>query len=77
MEIDKKRPNCPVLDVDGVISGGKQFDLDITLPEDLFFQLPVLSVLPQRILPTPNASGDLQTLLLQTQNVQLLLQKYA
>ena len=34
MEIDKKRPHCPVLDVDGVISGGKQFDLDITLPED-------------------------------------------
>ena len=33
MEIDKK-PQCPVLDVDGVISGGKQFDLDITLPED-------------------------------------------
>ena len=33
MEMDKK-PHCPVLDVDGVISGGKQFDLDITLPED-------------------------------------------
>ena len=33
MEIDKK-PHCPILDVDGVISGGKQFDLDITLPED-------------------------------------------
>ena len=29
MEMDKK-PHCPVLDVDGVISGGKQFDLDIT-----------------------------------------------
>ena len=31
---DCKKPYCPVLDVDGVISGGKQFDLDITLPED-------------------------------------------
>ena len=29
-----KTPFCPVLDVDGVIAGGKQFDLDITLPED-------------------------------------------
>lgn len=34
MEMDGKRPFCPILDVDGVISGGKQFDLDITLPED-------------------------------------------
>ena len=35
MEMEEnKRPHCPVLDVDGVISGGKQFDLDITLPED-------------------------------------------
>jgi len=34
MEFDGKKPYCPVLDVDGVISGGKQFDLDITLPED-------------------------------------------
>lgn len=25
---------CPVLDVDGVLATGKQFDLDITLPED-------------------------------------------
>ena len=33
MEMDKNR-TCPILDVDGVISGGKQFDLDITLPED-------------------------------------------
>ena len=32
MEFDKKM--CPVLDVDGVIAGGKQFDLDIRLPED-------------------------------------------
>ena len=32
MEMNKK-PHCPVLDVDGVISGGKQFDLDITLPD--------------------------------------------
>lgn len=34
MEIDYNKPACPILDVDGVISGGKQFDLDITLPED-------------------------------------------
>ena len=30
---DCKKPYCPILDVDGVISGGKQFDLDITLPD--------------------------------------------
>lgn len=34
MDMEDKKPFCPVLDVDGVISGGKQFDLDITLPED-------------------------------------------
>lgn len=34
MEMDNRKPFCPILDVDGVISGGKQFDLDITLPED-------------------------------------------
>ena len=34
MEMEEKKSFCPVLDVDGVISGGKQFDLDITLPED-------------------------------------------
>lgn len=33
MEIDKK-PICPVIDIDGVSAAGKQFDLDITLPED-------------------------------------------
>ena len=33
MEMDNKKPFCPVPDVDGVISGGKQFDLDITLPD--------------------------------------------
>ena len=33
MELEGKK-HCPILDVDGVISGGKQFDLDITLPED-------------------------------------------
>lgn len=33
MEMDSKKPFCPVLDVDGVIAGGKQFDLDITLPD--------------------------------------------
>lgn len=34
MDLENKKPCCPILDVDGVISGGKQFDLDITLPED-------------------------------------------
>ena len=34
MDMDCRKPTCPILDVDGVISGGKQFDLDITLPED-------------------------------------------
>ena len=30
----KPQPHCPVIDVDGVIANGKQFDLDITLPKD-------------------------------------------
>ena len=34
MEMDCNKPTCPDIDVDGVISGGKQFDLDIMLPED-------------------------------------------
>ena len=33
MEMEDKKRFCPILDVDGVISGGKQFDLDITLPD--------------------------------------------
>lgn len=33
MDMESKKNCCPVLDVDGVISGGKQFDLDITLPD--------------------------------------------
>ena len=32
MEYDKNI--CPVVDIDGVITTGKQFDLDITLPKD-------------------------------------------
>lgn len=32
MDIEKNF--CPVIDVEGVISSGKQFDIDITLPED-------------------------------------------
>ncbi len=32
MDCDKSI--CPVVDIDGVIACGKQFDLDITLPED-------------------------------------------
>ena len=32
MEFDKNI--CPVLDVDGIIASGKQFDLEIRLPED-------------------------------------------
>lgn len=34
MENENKKPHCPILDVDGVISGGKQFDIDVTLPQD-------------------------------------------
>lgn len=33
MEMEFKKPECPKIDIDGVISKGKQFDLDITLPE--------------------------------------------
>lgn len=33
-EEEKKKPHCPVVDVDGFIAKGKQFDLDITLPND-------------------------------------------
>lgn len=34
--IEKPKPPCPcqIVDVDGVIEKGKQFDIDITLPED-------------------------------------------
>ncbi len=31
-EIENKK--CPDIDVDGVIAGGKQYDLDITMPRD-------------------------------------------
>lgn len=31
MELDKKI--CPIINVDGVIERGKQFDIDITLPD--------------------------------------------
>ena len=34
MEMDDKRPYCPKIDIDGFIEKGKQFDLDIILPED-------------------------------------------
>ena len=30
----RPEPHCPVVDIDGVIASGKQFDLDITLPKD-------------------------------------------
>ena len=30
--MDFEKPNCPVVEVDGAIACGKQFDLDITLP---------------------------------------------
>lgn len=33
MEFEEKRPICPKLDIDGFIEKGKQFDLDITLPD--------------------------------------------
>ena len=31
---EPNKPHCPVIDVNGLISNGKQYDLDITLPED-------------------------------------------
>ena len=33
--VELKRPgtHCPVIDVEGFIEKGKQFDLDITLPD--------------------------------------------
>ena len=34
MEMEYNKPTCPILDVDGVVSGGKQFDLNIILPDD-------------------------------------------
>ena len=36
MEMDERKsePMCPIVDIDGFIADGKQFDLDITLPED-------------------------------------------
>ena len=36
INIEMPRPphHCPCFDVNGLISNGKQFDLDITLPED-------------------------------------------
>ena len=34
LEMKKTGAHCPVIDVDGLIANGKQFDLDITLPED-------------------------------------------
>lgn len=34
IEMERGKEKCPELEVDGIIAGGKQFDLDITLPED-------------------------------------------
>ena len=33
MEMSKK-PCCPIIDIDGFIENGKQFDLEVNLPED-------------------------------------------
>lgn len=33
MELDKK-PHMPIIDIDGFIENGKEFDLEIKLPED-------------------------------------------
>jgi hypothetical protein len=33
-EFFKPHPDCPILDIDGFMSNGKQFDVDITLPQD-------------------------------------------
>lgn len=32
--MDYEKDKCPIIDIDGVIEAGKQFDLDIVLPED-------------------------------------------
>lgn len=32
LDFEKQKP-CPVVEVDGVIEKGKQFDLDISLPD--------------------------------------------
>ena len=34
MEMDFENKFCPIIDVDGHIASGKQYDLDITLPKD-------------------------------------------
>lgn len=34
IDMEKQKPNCPCFEVNGLIANGKQFDLDITLPED-------------------------------------------
>lgn len=34
LEMKRPGPYFPVVDVNGIISNGRQFDLDITLPED-------------------------------------------
>ena len=32
--MDSEKKICPIVNVDGLIAGGKQYDIDITLPED-------------------------------------------
>ena len=32
--MEKPHPHCPVIDVNGLVSKGKEFDLDINIPED-------------------------------------------
>ena len=36
MELNEKNvePMCPIIDIDGYIANGKQYDLDITLAND-------------------------------------------
>lgn len=34
IEMQRPEPHCPCFEVNGLIANGKQFDLDITLPED-------------------------------------------
>ena len=34
MDLDIEKKMCPVVDVDGIIASGKQFDIEINLPED-------------------------------------------
>lgn len=54
--MDCRKPTCPILDVDGVISGGKQFDLDITLPDVNRIKYQFILYLKEKAYPTFSAN---------------------